>query len=92
MAQKLNQPAYHLAVRLRKTFFHRKPRRKIEVKDQTTELEARFAMDLERRSHLFFKNFAKQITDARGRRIFLEFSGAKTRIHISSRSCPSTTR
>jgi rubrerythrin len=32
------------------------------------------AMDLERRSHQFFTDFAKQITDAGGRKIFMEFA------------------
>ncbi len=31
-------------------------------------------MDLERRSHRFFQDFAKQITDARGKKIFMEFA------------------
>ena len=31
-------------------------------------------MDLERRSHQFFKDFANQLTDASGRRIFMEFA------------------
>jgi Fur family transcriptional regulator, ferric uptake regulator len=48
---------------------------KVEVSDSTTDLEAlNIAMDLERRSHRFFADFAKQLTDASGRRIFMEFA------------------
>ena len=31
-------------------------------------------MDLERRSHRFFKDFAQQISDAKGKEIFMEFA------------------
>lgn len=55
--------------------FPQKELLKIEVKDQTTDVQAlNLAMDLERRSHRFFKDFAAQITDARGKKIFLEFA------------------
>src|SRR5262249_27379061 len=71
-----NEPArLPISRKIADDIFPQKALLKIEVKDQTTDLEAlHIAMDLERRSHLFFKNFAKQITDARGRRIFLEFA------------------
>ena len=55
--------------------FPQKALLRIEVKDQTTDLEAlNLAMDLERRSHRFFADFAKQIEDPNGRKIFLEFA------------------
>jgi Fe2+/Zn2+ uptake regulation proteins len=71
-----NEPArLPISRKIADDIFPQKALLKIEVKDQTTDLEAlNIAMDLERRSHQFFKNFAKQITDARGRRIFLEFA------------------
>ena len=48
---------------------------KLEVTDRTTDLEAlNIAMDLERRSHRFFTEFANQLADERGRRIFIEFA------------------
>jgi rubrerythrin len=48
---------------------------KIEVSDKTTDVEAlNIAMDLERRSHQFFTNFAKQLPEAGGKKIFLEFA------------------
>lgn len=48
---------------------------KIEVKDETSDLDAlNIAMNLERRSHQFFMDFAKQIADANGRRIFMDFA------------------
>jgi rubrerythrin len=31
-------------------------------------------MDLERRSHQFFTDFAQQLSDAGGKRIFMEFA------------------
>jgi Fur family ferric uptake transcriptional regulator len=46
-----------------------------EVRDDTTHLEAlTIAIDLERRSHLFFNNFARQLEDPRARKIFREFA------------------
>ena len=55
--------------------FPQKELLKVEVKDTTTELDAlNIAMDLERRSHRFFKDFAKQISDAKGKEIFMEFA------------------
>ncbi len=55
--------------------FPQKALLRIEVQDQTTELEAlNLAMDLERRSHRFFADFAKKIDDPSGRKIFLEFA------------------
>src|SRR5436190_153037 len=48
---------------------------KIEVKDGTSDLEAlNIAMNLERRSHQFFKDFADHITDNNGRKIFMDIA------------------
>ena len=55
--------------------FPQKELLKIEVKDETSDLDAlNIAMNLERRSHQFFTDFAKQISDANGRKIFMEFA------------------
>jgi Fur family ferric uptake transcriptional regulator len=55
--------------------FPQKELLKIEVSDETTDVEAlNIAMDLERRSHQFFKDFAMQIPDSNGRKIFMEFA------------------
>jgi Fur family ferric uptake transcriptional regulator len=48
---------------------------KIEVKDGTSDLEAlNIAMNLERRSHQFFTDFATQISDSNGRKVFMAFA------------------
>src|SRR6476646_4426132 len=48
---------------------------KVEVKDETSEIDAlNIEMNLERRSHQFFTDFAKQISDANGRKIFMDFA------------------
>jgi rubrerythrin len=48
---------------------------KVEVKEETSDLDAlNIAMDLERRSHQFFKDFAQQISDVNGKKIFMEFA------------------
>ena len=48
---------------------------KIDVTDKTTDVEAlNIAMDLERRSQQFFRDFAKQLPEAGGRKIFMEFA------------------
>ena len=55
--------------------FPQKELLKVEVKEETSELDAlNIAMDLERRSHQFFKDFAEQISDASGRKIFMDFA------------------
>ena len=55
--------------------FPQKELLKIEVKDETNELDAlHIAMNLERRSHQFFKDFASQISDSNGRKIFMDFA------------------
>ena len=54
------------------------PQRKllqVDVSDETTHLEAlSLAIDLERKSHHFFNNFARQLEDPRGRKIFRDFA------------------
>src|SRR5439155_4772513 len=55
--------------------FPQKELLKVEVKEGTSDLDAlNIAMDLERRSHQFFKDFAEQISDASGRKIFMDFA------------------
>jgi len=55
--------------------FPQKELLKIEVKDETSDVDAlNIAMNLERRSHQFFTDFASQISDASGRKIFMEFA------------------
>jgi Fur family transcriptional regulator, ferric uptake regulator len=55
--------------------FPQKELLKIEVKDETSDLDAlNIAMNLERRSHQFFTDFAEQISDANGRKVFMEFA------------------
>ncbi len=55
--------------------FPQKELLKIEVKDETSELDAlNIAMNLERRSHQFFSDFAKQISNENGRKIFMDFA------------------
>jgi Fur family transcriptional regulator, ferric uptake regulator len=64
-----------LSRKIAEEIFPQKALLKVEVKDSTTDLEAlNIAMDLERRSHRFFKDFAKHISDAKGRKIFMEFA------------------
>jgi Fur family ferric uptake transcriptional regulator len=55
--------------------FPQKELLKIEVKDETNEIDAlHIAMNLERRSHQFFKDFANQISDSNGRKVFMDFA------------------
>jgi Fur family ferric uptake transcriptional regulator len=55
--------------------FPQKELLRIEVKDETDEIAAlNIAMNLERRSHQFFKDFASQISDSNGRKVFMEFA------------------
>jgi Fur family ferric uptake transcriptional regulator len=55
--------------------FPQKELLKIQVKDETSDMDAlTIAMNLERRSHQFFTDFAKQMTDTNGRRVFMEFA------------------
>lgn len=55
--------------------FPQKDLLRMQVNDKTTELEALdIAMQLERRSHRFFKTFAGQLRDSRGKKVFMEFA------------------
>jgi Fur family ferric uptake transcriptional regulator len=55
--------------------FPQKELLKIEVKDETSEIDAlNIAMNLERRSHQFFTDFANHIADENGRKIFMNFA------------------
>jgi len=55
--------------------FPQKELRKIEVSDETTDIQAlHIAMDLERRSRQFFTDFAKELPEAGGKKIFMEFA------------------
>ena len=48
---------------------------RFQVSDETSELEAlNIAMELENRSHEFFKTFAQQLRDSGGRKAFMEFA------------------
>ena len=48
---------------------------KIDIGEKTSDLEAlNIAMDLERRSHQFFSDFARKITDPAGRKVFVDFA------------------
>jgi len=55
--------------------FPKKTLSSIEVKDETTDLEAlNIAMDLERRSHQFFTDFAQKLEDVSSKKIFRDFA------------------
>src|SRR6185369_14851542 len=55
--------------------FPQKELLKVEVKEETSDLDAlNIALVLERRSHQFFKDFAEQISDESGRKIFMDFA------------------
>jgi Fur family ferric uptake transcriptional regulator len=61
--------------RIARELFPQKELMRLQVKDETGELEAlNIAMDLERRSHDFFKLFATQLSDSTGRKAFLDFA------------------
>ncbi len=64
-----------LSRKIAEEIFPQKELLRVDVKEETTDREAlHIAMDLERRSHQFFKDFARQIEDLSGRRIFMEFA------------------
>ena len=64
-----------LSRKIAESIFPQKELLKFEVKDETTDVDAlNIAMDLERRSQQFFKSFARQVPDARGKKIFMEFA------------------
>src|SRR5262249_16162976 len=55
--------------------FPQKELLKVEVKEETSDLEAlKIAMDLNRRAPQFFKDFGEQISDGSGRKIFMDFA------------------
>src|SRR5262245_29667812 len=55
--------------------FPQKELLKLEVKEGTSDIDAlHIAMNLERRSHQFFTDFANQISDENGRKIFMDFA------------------
>src|SRR5436190_18239515 len=55
--------------------FPQKELLKIEVKDETSDIDAlNIAMNLERGSHKFFKDFADHMADTNGRKIFMDFA------------------
>src|SRR5262245_19725393 len=55
--------------------FPQKKLLQFQVNDATTDVEAlNIAMELERRSHQFFKSFARQLRDPGGRKAFLTFA------------------
>lgn len=56
----------------------------VEVREGTTELEAlRIAIDLERKSHRFFNDFARRLEDPRSRKMFREFA-REEQSHLNS--------
>lgn len=58
--------------------FPQKELLRLQVHDETTDLEAlSLAMDLERRSQEFFRAFASQLSDPKGRKAFMEFADAE---------------
>jgi Fur family ferric uptake transcriptional regulator len=71
-----HQPArLPLSRKIAEEIFPQKELLKIEVKDETNEIDAlNIAMNLERRSHQFFKDFASQISDSNGRKVFMDFA------------------
>jgi Fe2+ or Zn2+ uptake regulation protein/rubrerythrin len=68
-------PRLPLSRKIVEEIFPHKELLKIEVKDETNEIDAlHIAMNLERRSHQFFKDFASQISDTNGRKVFMDFA------------------
>ncbi len=64
-----------LSRKIAEGIFPQKELLKVDVKDGTSDLDAlNIAMDLERKSRRFFEDFAKQITDASGKKVFMEFA------------------
>src|SRR5439155_27070569 len=72
---KREQASLPLSRKIVEKIFPQKELLKIEVKDETSQLDAlNIAKTLERRSHQFFTDFAKEISDANGRKIFQDFA------------------
>ena len=56
----------------------------VDVRDAMTHVEAlSLAIDLERKSHKFFTDFAKKLDDPRGKKIFRDFA-REERSHLES--------
>jgi Fur family ferric uptake transcriptional regulator len=61
--------------KMARDLFPQKALLRLQVTEKTSDVEAlKMAMELERRSHEFFKDFAGRITDSTGRKAFLEFA------------------
>jgi Fur family ferric uptake transcriptional regulator len=61
--------------KIARDLFPEKDIMRLQVNERTSEVEAiQIAMELERRSHQFFKKFASELTDAVGRKLFLKFA------------------
>jgi Fur family transcriptional regulator, ferric uptake regulator len=61
--------------KIAKELFPQQELLRFQVNDETSELEAlTIAMDLEQRSHEFFKTFAQQLGNSTGRKAFMEFA------------------
>jgi Fur family ferric uptake transcriptional regulator len=64
-----------LSRKIAEDIFPQKVLLKIDVDEKTGDLEAlNIAMDLERRSHQFFTDFARKITDPAGKKVFTDFA------------------
>jgi Fur family ferric uptake transcriptional regulator len=73
----LRREPTHLPVsrKIARDLFPEKAMLRLQVTERTSDVEAlSMAMDLERRSHRFFKDFARTLTDSTGRKAFLEFA------------------
>jgi Fe2+ or Zn2+ uptake regulation protein/rubrerythrin len=72
---KREPPRLPVSRKLARELFPQKDLLRSQVNDRTTELEAlNIAMELERRSHRYFKDFAGQLHDSRSKKIFMEFA------------------
>jgi Fur family ferric uptake transcriptional regulator len=61
--------------KIARDLFPQKTLLRLQVTERTSDVEAlQMAMELERRSHEFFKDFAGRMTDSTGRKAFLEFA------------------
>ena len=57
------------------TIFPERNLLRLEVSEDTTHIDAlSIAIDLERKSHQFFSDFAKQLQDPRERKVFRDFA------------------
>jgi Fur family ferric uptake transcriptional regulator len=61
--------------KIAENIFPQKVLQRIDAHEPTSDLEAlHIAMDLERRSHRFFSDFASQMTDPTGKKVFIDFA------------------